>query len=76
MDINSSEKSKCDFCSKYQELQKFKFKKKSKRFCTQECLKLFENTLKTNGEMDKKNGKNWVCFVNQQFALFYISVII
>lgn len=59
-DHNNLEKSKCDFCGKYQELQKFKIKKKSKRFCSQECSKMFENNSKT-GQIDKKNGKNWVC---------------
>lgn len=50
---------KCDFCGKCQELQKLKIKKKTKRFCTQECSKMFENSSKI-GQNDKKNGKNWV----------------
>ncbi|XP_050424533.1 polyhomeotic-like protein 2 isoform X2 [Adelges cooleyi] len=59
-DINSQENIKCDYCGKHEELQKFKIKKKSKRFCSQECSKMFENNLK-NGQVDKKNGKNWEC---------------
>lgn len=71
-DINNQDKIKCDFCRKCQELQKFKIKKKSKRFCTQECLKMFENNSK-GGQIDKngKNGKNWVCIV--KVYLFYVS---
>lgn len=57
--MKSDEKIKCDYCGKCQELQKFKIKKKSKRFCSQECSKMFENNSK-NGQTDKKNGKNWV----------------
>lgn len=59
LDNNNQEKIKCDSCGKCQELQKFKLKKKSKRFCSQECLKMLDNNSKT-GQTDKKNGKNWV----------------
>lgn len=59
LDVSNQEKIKCDYCGKCQELQKFKIKKKSKRFCSQECSKMFENNVKT-GQLDKKNGKNWV----------------
>lgn len=60
--MNNQEKIKCDYCGKCQELQKFKIKKKSKRFCSQECSKMFENNSK-NGQTDKKIGKNWVCII-------------
>lgn len=63
MDSNGQDKIKCDSCGKGQEQQKFKFKKKSKRFCSQECLKMFENNSKTI-QNDKKNGKNWVSISN------------
>lgn len=63
MDNNNQEKIKCDSCGKCQELQKFKLKKKSKRFCSQECLKMLDNNSKT-GQTDKKNGKNWVSIRN------------
>lgn len=63
MDNNNQEKIKCDSCGKCQELQKFKLKKKSKRFCSQECLKMLDNNSKT-GQTDKKNGKIWVSIIN------------
>lgn len=74
-DVNSQEKIKCDFCGKCQELQKFKIKKKSKRFCSQECSKMFENNLKT-GQIDKKNVKNWVCIAKYIKYLIYFLIII
>jgi hypothetical protein len=72
--MNIQEKIKCDFCGKCQELQKFKIKKKSKRFCSQECSKMFENNSK-NGQTDKKNGKNWVCILKLHEFVFTCIVI-
>lgn len=67
-DSNNQDKIKCDSCGKCQEQQKFKLKKKSKRFCSQECLKMLDNISKI-GQTDKKNGKNWVRITHFIFVM-------